>query len=415
MRHSSKNSIPKLSADSQRLITFSEAIIEASSRVEERAWQHSLDTLLQKLLKNDHQNTIDAALDKLSASESNTYDVLMESVGAVSESTIVEHEGIRYDALLIAAPILAWTRFSIASGSISPEVMTTLSGSLQTHVLAPGARLAIIPMLFAIDQLPPNHVETFTITQKLAQAALKATPLRQPANIPETAPFLADTRYLLAVVLVPMGTPIFQWQTSMHLNDRSDALKQWKDLATPIITRLLPGCGIELLLPEAYYIACRKADKQIRPTSIRAAVHYLTHTLDIEANALHAFIGSFGEKMEGNIDEYRIGFSIHKNKDIVHGVVWPLYGPEDEEESTDTSAGITSSLKTGDLNEPQTSIQEIMALLLECGVTHIKHHSERFAMEFCEDCGAPLYPDVKAELMHAELPDDIPPGTGHLH
>ncbi|HEX7649512.1 MAG TPA: DUF2863 family protein, partial [Noviherbaspirillum sp.] len=46
---------------------------------------------------------------------------------------------------------------------------------------------------------------------------------------------------------------------------------------------------------------------------------------------------------------------------------------------------------------------------------HIKRHSERFPMEFCEDCGAPLYPDSDGELVHAEMPEDVPSGTEHFH
>jgi hypothetical protein len=36
-------------------------------------------------------------------------------------------------------------------------------------------------------------------------------------------------------------------------------------------------------------------------------------------------------------------------------------------------------------------------------------------MEFCEDCGAPLYPDADGELVHAEMPEDVPSGTEHFH
>ena len=32
---------------------------------EERAWERSMDVLIEKLLRTDHQNTLDSALDKL--------------------------------------------------------------------------------------------------------------------------------------------------------------------------------------------------------------------------------------------------------------------------------------------------------------------------------------------------------------
>jgi hypothetical protein len=415
MRRFSKSSSNKLSADSQRMVSIAQGMAQASSRLEERTWEHSLDTLIHKTLKGGHQETIDSALEHLFKSDLNAYDVLMEAVEAGSESCAVEHEGTQFHALLLAVPVLAWTRFSIASGTISEDMRTTLCAHLHGHVLAPDARLAMVPTMFSIDQLPRSHAETFSLTQRLAQAAVKGTQVRPLANAPETAPFLADTRYLLAAVAAPAGAPLFRWQATLHPSDRAQAYEQWRTQATPSVVSLLPGCGVELLMPEAYYVACREADKQIRPASIRAAVHFLTNTLEVEANGLRAIIGGFSEDpLGGPVDEYRIGFTLRQNPEVVYGVVWPLYGQEDEEETAVTSF---ESLTTPEILETdlRTPLEEIIALLRSCGVTHIKRHSEHFPMEFCDDCGAPLYPDADAELVHAEMPEDAPSGTGHFH
>ena len=370
-----------------------------------------MDRVLQKLLKQHHQDTIDAALDQAFSAQSGAYDVLMESVEAMSEACVVEHEGIAYDALLIAVPILAWTRFSIPSGPIAADMLTTLSAHLYAHVLAPDVRMAMVPTLFAIDQLPRSHAEVFALTHQMAQAALKGSPPRAPANPPETAPFLADTRYLLTVAVAPVGAPLFCWQSASNPNQREHALAQWKTQALPNIARLLPGCGIELLLPEAYFVACREADRQIRPASLRAAVHYLTHTLGGEPNTLQAIIGSFGEDLaEARTDEYRISFALHHDQDVLYGVVWPLYGQEDEERPAEAPLA-------GDMQDSpgRTPLEEILSLLRECGVTHIKRHEGYFPMESCEDCGASLYLDLDAELVHAEMPEETQQGSAHFH
>lgn len=421
MRRPSKKSPQKLSADSARLSALSQAIVQAASRVEERTWEHSLDTLLQKLLKGNHQDVIDNTLNHLFPTDLNAYDVLMESVEAVSESCVIENDEagvmVKYDALLIAAPILAWTRFAIASGPIAPELLMTLSAHLSAHLLAADTHLAIAPTLFAIDQLPRSYGETSAMTQRLAQAALNGTVLRPAPNPPETAPFLADTRYLLAAVVAPVGAPLFRWQVSQNQSnfvaDRAQALEQWRAQATPNIARLLPGCGVELLLPEAYYVACREADKQIRPVSIRAAVNYLTLTLGVEASELRAVIAGFGEEStDGLLEEYRIAFTMRHSPDVIYGIVWPFYGQEDEE-GTPAEALPHSGISSTDT--PQTPIDEILALLNESGVTHVKRHSERFPMEFCDDCGAPLFADPETELVHAEMPEDTPQGAEHFH
>ena len=36
-------------------------------------------------------------------------------------------------------------------------------------------------------------------------------------------------------------------------------------------------------------------------------------------------------------------------------------------------------------------------------------------MEFCDDCGAPLFADADGELVHPEMPEDAPQDAGHFH
>ncbi len=408
MRRSFKGSSARLSADSQRLIALSRALIQASSRVEERAWERDLDALVHKALRLGHQADIDAALDQLFKSRSEAYEVLMDSVEAGSESCIVEHEGAQYQVLLIAAPVLAWTRYAIASGPFSQDLLLALSAQLQAHVLAADTHLAMAPLLYSIDQLPRTHADTYALTQRMAQAALGKTPLRNPASLPETAPFLADTRYLLATVVAPLGSPLFRWQEGVTPAERTTALSQWQAQGQPSVERLLPGCGIELLLPDAYFMACRTADKAIRPVSVKAAVHYLTQTLNIGPEDLSAVIGAFADPDgDGRIDEYRVSYVLRPDLDVVYGLVWPLYGEEEALEEM--------PLVSGQNDTVATPVQEITALLREAGVVHVKRHEEIFPMEFCDDCGAPLYCDLEGELVHAEMPEEASQTPSHLH
>jgi hypothetical protein len=416
MRRPSKDSSHKLSAESQRLASISQAIVQAASRVEERTWERQLDTQLQKLLKTNHQESIDAALNALFKDDLGSYDVLMDSVEAVSESSLMVEQQpdgteVTWQALLVTAPILAWTRFSIASGSIPSDLLGTLSAHFSAHLLAEGARMAMAPTLYAIDQLPRTHAETYAMTHRLAGAAHKGGSVKPAVRAPDTAPFLADTRYLLVAVVAPQGAPMFRWQEPQHhvnfMTERDNALEQWRVQASPSVARLLPGCGIELLLPEAYYVACREADKLIRPVSIRAAVHYLTNTLGVEASDLRAVIAGFGEELtDGQIDEYRVGFTLRQSPEVVYGIVWPLYGQEDES-GTPMEGGIAPV--------PVTPINEIVAHLNEAGISHIKRISERYVAEYCDDCGAPLFADPSGELVHAEMPEDTPAGSEHFH
>jgi hypothetical protein len=415
MRRSSKDS-PKLSAESQRLVSISHAIVQAASRVEERTWERNLDTQLQKLLKTNHQDNIDAALNVLFKGDLSVYDVLMDGVEAISESSTMTEQvngaEVTWQTLLVAAPILAWTRFSIASGTIPGEILTTLSAHFSAHLLADGARMAMAPTLYSIDQLPRTHAETYALTHKLAQAAHKGSSVKPAPPGQDASQFLADTRYLLVAVIAPVGGPLFRWQEPQHhINfeaEREAALEQWRTQAGPNVARLLPGCGTELLLPEAYYVACREADKLVRPVSVRAAVHYLTYTLGVEPSDLRAVIAGFGDEInDTQVDEYRVGFTLRQSPDVVYGIVWPLYGQEDEE-----GTPMEGPVQGG---RPPAPMDEIVKHLNEMGVAHVKRIAERYVAEYCDDCGAPLFADPTGELVHAEMPEDTPAGNEHFH
>lgn len=417
MRRPSKDHPKKLSADSQRLMNFAQALTQAASRLEERNWEQSLNNQIQKLLKHNHQDQIDQALAHLFQTDLNSYDALMEAVEACSETYQLEidekGEKQSYDALLVTAPILAWTRFSIQSGPIAPEIAQTLSSAFHS-LLADDTKMALMPSLYSIDQLPRNHCETHHLIQRMGLAAIKQNHLRPPAKPAETAPFLADTRYLLIAVAAKHGAPLFRWQMPTEQANYAENLEQsltrWRTEATAALTLLLPGCGVELLLPEAYFVGCREADKMVRPVTIRAAVHYLTQTLSLKPEQLRAIVAPFSEEIDGEqTDEYRIGFTLTKQSDIIYGIVWPLYGLEDEE-LPDIGAVIA-----GKPEQLKKAIDEILELLTEVGITEIQRYNEHFPLEYCDDCGAPLFVDTDGELIHAEMPENMPEGNAHFH
>jgi len=40
---------------------------------------------------------------------------------------------------------------------------------------------------------------------------------------------------------------------------------------------------------------------------------------------------------------------------------------------------------------------------------------QRFPLEFCDDCGAPLYPNEDGEPVHPEMPEQPASPSAHLH
>ncbi len=391
MRSSNAKRLP---ADAQKLIGLSLMLFASGSRVEDSFWEARIGLLVAKILRNGNQATLEAALDRLQQEQVDAYSALAELAETHSESLTVQHEDKNWDVLLMAVPILAWTRYAIPSGVLKAEATQALHKCLQDSVLANGTRLSVAPYLYSIDQLPRNYVETYRFNQQLAQAALTDSEVHlNTKSLPETSPILADPRFLLAAVAVPAGTALFRWQVekSGAYLDREVCLKEWTEQVSVELGRILPGCEWECLLPDAYYSACRAADESIRPHMLNAAVRYLEDALEINASDLRAVIGGFGET---RVSEYRIGFTQRGDNDVLHGLIWPLYERENE-----------SSLDEEEI-ELDNPLEHIISLLKKRGVTDIRRHADRFEPEYCEDCNAPLYVDPLGEIVHAEMPEE---------
>jgi hypothetical protein len=183
-----------------------------------------------------------------------------------------------------------WSKYAIPSGPIASDHAETLQVHLQAHVLAQGARVAMVPYLYSIDQLPRHFSELRRLAAKLAEAALaNEKPRLELTRLPETAHLLADTRFIIACAAVPKGQALFRWQedASGHAG-RAGSLEQWIAQARPTISKLLPGCVFESLLPDAYYVNCRESDRRVRPFGIRAAVAFLENALKMKAAEIKA-------------------------------------------------------------------------------------------------------------------------------
>ena len=387
------------------MVAASLGLANSGSRSEDRFWEQQLTRLLDRALDAAHSATITSALERLNQTDGEAYGALVEAVEHAAETVVVDSglaagtdgsaQANRY-GLLVTAPLVAWTRFAIPAGVITPQVAETLSRSWQKLILAPGVVFRMVPWLYSLDQLPREFSDMRKLTRKLTAAAVTdSTPRIDFKNMPESAEMLADTRFLLAVVSIddPLK-PLFRWQLSgaAHLS-RIQCLEQWIEHARPLLEPLLPGCGFECLLPDAYHINLRESDRRVRAYGIKAAVHFLNHALAIDATQIKATIGAFGAE---RIDEYRIGLSLGDADEVAQGVVWPLLGAESE-------------------TDDPSPLERIKETLREVGVQEIVVWSEVTEPEFCEDCGAPLYPSPSDEVVHVEMPEDTEPASTQFH
>jgi hypothetical protein len=374
----------------ETLIRVANALGQSSSRLEDGFWEAKLASIVDRLLSDNDNESIDAALDHLYALGARAYDELADMIEARAESHRQTTAGGEFDVLLIAAPLLAWSRYSIPAGEIGAAHLTDTRVQLQAHVLAADTRLGLADFLFSPDQLPQGYCETAALMEKLTKAALHGRDFHVDANkMPETHNFLSDTRYVLGVVVAARGEPMFRWQEDGV--NRNDVVKHWRAQGGEAVRPLLTACAMEALLPQAYHAACREADRASRPYSVRASVAFLNTTLNVDSSKLRAIVAPYYDRQ---LEEYRIGFTLNDAAEVVHGIVWPMLEAEDD--VTETPAQIESVLR-------------------EAGVGEVILLDHRLPLEYCDDCGAPLYPNAEGEPVHAELPEQEASVPRHLH
>ncbi len=392
-----------LSRPSRSLIALADALARSGSRIEDDYWERQLGAVLDRALSGKPGRTVESALDHLMHAQSPAYEVLVEHAENRSESIRLTHQDQQWDALLFSAPILAWTRYQLPSGELSAKQLRELESLLADSVAAPGTRLALLPELVRFERLPQSFHETRAWTHSLAQRALgnpHAAPIQNPAEPPDN--LLADVLFLVGVITVPEGGPLFRWQDVQPERPaelREEAAARWQANCARLLDPLFTGCQVEYLQPEGYYTSTRLADQRIRPLSLKAAVAWLQTAGHLPAKHLRASIVACGEQ---SIEEYRVGFCTRDSNDVIYGCVWPALSREEAAPEPTTDDQINPW-------------EEIAALLREEGIQDIRRLPGVQALEFCDDCGTPYFPNMLGEMQHPELPEEIDPEPMHFH
>jgi hypothetical protein len=367
-----------------RLIALSEGLESSGSRLEDHYWEDQLSRLLTELLDARNDAPLQQALDALQDRPTGAYGVLADAIENACER--IEGEP---PVQLIALPVLAASAYQIGSGQIDADVLSMLRVQLSAHVLASGATLSLLDTLLSPDQLPAGHTATRSLSRQLATHSPAGRDLHIEARtLAPAEAYSTDIRYVLGAISIVPGAPVWRWNEADATRDT--VLAAWRQQAEAAFRRLLPGCLLQLVLPEAYHAAWRQAERDMRPFSIQAAAMLLQTRLP-DVSALRASYAPFGEE---RLEEYRIGFTHGEDDSILHGVIWPLL--DAAEDSGDTPEAIEATLRAA-------------------GIQHIRRLQEQFLPEFCEDCGTPLYPTPQAELGHPVDENDSPAARQHLH
>ncbi|MCU0938731.1 MAG: DUF2863 family protein [Burkholderiaceae bacterium] len=372
------------SADADTLGKLARRLSESASRIEDGLWERRLVELINDRLARGFDNDIDAALDELAKTSPRAYDDLADLAESCAESAELEIDGAPHDAMLLAVPLLAWSRYKLPATTLAPALVDSVTAHVSGHLAAAGTRVVVADYLYSIDQLPESLGEVYDVAQKLFEAAVQGTRLKiDPKSLREPVSMLADTRYLLAAIIAPQSQALFHWQeTGVDPDAKIAALAAFREQVGNALQPLLTGCRFKMLSPTAFHAALRQADRDLREFSLEAAISYLKLAYDLAPAALQATVAAFEDKRTGREYELRIGISAASEDDgVVEGIVWPLLGDEEDK-----------------------ALEDIEAALRQFGITRITAHAQRFPLEYCDDCGAPMFPNPAGHSVHTEPP-----------
>lgn len=386
MRRTRHSSRARQSGDADTLIKLAKRLSESGSRIEDRLWERRLAELLNDRLARRDDDPIDAALDELAGSQQAAYDDLADLAEACAESRSVELDSQPWDALLVIVPLLAWSRYELPATRLAPHVLQAVQAQFSGHLAARQARVAFADHLYTIDQLPEALSDVRRSLDALTGALASGVLAIDPRKLREPVAMLADTRYLLAAVAAPAGSALFHWQeVGVDPDGKLGALAAFIEQASAALQPAMTGCRYRVLPPQAFHSALRDADRELRGFSLEAAVAYMRLAFEVAPAEIVAAAGLFEDARGQMGAEIRVGLARTVDEDgVIEGVVWPLLGDDEEQ-----------------------ALEEVERTLKALAVPRVTLHSHRFPLEFCDDCGAPMFPTSAGNVVHAEPPEDI--------
>ncbi len=357
--------------------------VDVKTKPEQLFWEQQATDLVQAALQAGKDPTLFVALDTVwEDKHPDAYERLADLIENCVQTSTHDDGTV---SLLIAIPVLTWSRNDLPSGQTDATTHAAVKHAVQNHWLAKGVRLNLGHTLYSPDALPDGFVATYKLAQKMFADALQNTDTahnKSQFSEPD-APFLADCRFWLGVVTAPLGAPIFQAQLNAHGDVHIEAqVAAWRPQITAAAHKLFIGCAYEIMPPEGYYEANRSAELDIRGFSLQASALMMMTTLELPADQIRVIIAPCHSTQ---FEEYRISLLSKNSPEVLQGVAWPLLGREETQEDL---------------------LLEIQHVLEALGITRIRIVEQALSMDYCDDCGTPLFPDLAEELVHPGSPEE---------
>ena len=371
-----------LTEESRELLNLAYRASDSTSNVEDRLVAEKIEALCSALLSRGIDSDIEAALSLLKAEEGTQYDDLL----ALAEGCAEYYSDKDGAHLLVLIPVLAWSRYKIAFGKMPQEVSYEIAKLYKSHFASPKAHVSIGNSLIAAEHIPERLTEVRSLLSRLVKPKKDASvvDISYLLTADPTDEF-SDVRYVVLGVSAETATDLFDRFSSERI-ELAHKLMDFSLKARAVLREFMTGSMLEVQAPAAFFTAWRQAVASERLFSLKALVKYVCIE-KIRPEKLIATTAIFSNLSENNAaepqPEVRIGisFTFDANR-IVAGVVWPCEPTE--------------------LEIAQGFAKEVLTLE---GIKTVVAHDQLFPLEWCEQCGAPLYANPEGNVTHVEKPN----------
>ncbi len=371
-----------LSEESKKLLNLAYCASDSTSNLEDRLVQTQIEALCNATLARGEDSDIEAALALLKEEEGTQYDDLL----SLAEGCAEFYEDKEGAHLLILLPVLAWSRYKIPFGKMPESLAKKIAVLYKTYFASPKALIAIGNSLIAAEHIPERLTDVRKLLTKLVKPKKEAAVVDISYLLTsDPADDFSDVRYIAFGITVTDSADLFG-ALPIDRIEKARRLMDFSLKARSELRQFMTGSMLEVQAPAAFFTAWRQAVASERLFSLKALVSYVcigkvTPEKLIATTAI--FSNLSGDAHNEAQPEVRIGISFtYEANRIVAGVVWPCEPTE--------------------LEIAQGFAKEV--LLLE-GIKTVVAHDQLFPLEWCEQCGAPLYANPEGNVTHVEKPN----------
>ncbi len=374
----------------EELVRTALLLNESCCLMEDRALEVHLEMLCNLALCAGDDSDIEAALSVLKRDNSEAYDHLL-SVAEECAQTVVDENGA---SVLLMIPILAWSRYNNFYGRMDDDMLVEVADCVRDNFATPHARVTVSKTMLTTDHIPDSFRTVRGILDEMRCGKHGDLYDLQRLIGTRPPPDFADTRYIVCAVSAPAPSELFRSPLET-IQQRARAMMDFCLEMHNILEFTMIGSVFEVEPPSAFFSCWRNTEASMRIWSCKALVDFVS-AMNYAPGEVTASLAIFvpGAKADDEqMPELRIGLSARNDPEhVIAGLAWPLVR-EDYDRYVNLARDILDYK----------------------GIAEIIEHEQSFPLEWCEDCGSPLYATPTGLVVHVELPEarqgiaDVPP------